>query len=106
MHSPNHPTCRRLRALAALEAVAAKVVVLVADTADPTSLRRALDEAEAQVGRIEGAGHAAGRPVERLPRTVNTPDHAAVVGAQARGAGGFADELGRPAGRVLLLRAS
>ena len=105
-HSPNHPTCRRLRALAALDAVAASVAVLVADTADPASLRRALDEAEAQFGRIDGAVHAAGRLVDRLLETVTPADLDAVIGAKARGAVVLADELERRGADLLVLVSS
>jgi acyl transferase domain-containing protein len=105
-HSPNHPTCRRLRALAALDAVAAQVAVLVADTADPASLRRALDEAEDQFGRIDGAVHAAGRLVDRLLETVTPADLDAVIGAKARGAVVLADELERRGADLLVLVSS
>ena len=105
-HSPNHPTCRRLRALEALEAIAPGVLVVVADAANPAALCRALDEAAVRFGCVDGAVHAAGRLVDRLIETATPDDYEAVVGAKARGAAALADELGRRGAELLVLVSS
>lgn len=102
-HSNDDATSRRIHRVAELEAVASKVVTVVADLADPASLRRALDEAERRIGRIDGAIHAAGRLHDRLLETVTADDHEVVVGPKARAAVVLTDELARRGAELLVL---
>jgi acyl transferase domain-containing protein/thioesterase domain-containing protein len=102
-HSADDPTSRRIQRVIELEAVARKVVTVVADLAHPASLRAALDDAEARIGRIDGAIHAAGRLHDRLIETVTADDHEAVIGPKARAAVVLADELARRGAGLLVL---
>jgi acyl transferase domain-containing protein/thioesterase domain-containing protein len=105
-HAIDDPTSRRIRHLQELEAAGTKVAVVVADVADPGSLRTALDEAERLVGRLDGAIHAAGVVRDRLLELATSADHRAVVGAKAQGALVLADELRRRGGGLLVLVSS
>lgn len=102
-HGNDDATSRRIQRVLELEAVAAKVVTVAADLADAASLRRALDEGERRIGRIDGAIHAAGRLQDRLIETVTADDHEAVIGPKARAAVVLADELARRNAELLVL---
>ncbi|HEX7095604.1 MAG TPA: type I polyketide synthase, partial [Acidimicrobiales bacterium] len=105
-HSGDDPTSRRIRRLMELEQVASKVAVVTADLADPAALRAALDEAERQVGRIDGAVHAAGVVNDQLIELATTEDLDAVVAPKARAALVLADELERRGADLLVLISS
>jgi acyl transferase domain-containing protein/thioesterase domain-containing protein/acyl carrier protein len=105
-HSYDDPTSRRLRRLAELTALGTKVAVVVADLADPVSVRRALDEAEDVIGKIDGAVHAAGQLHDALIEFAERHDHERVLGAKAHGALILADELQRREAELLLLVSS
>ncbi len=102
-HGNDDATSRRIQRVLELEAVAVKVVTVVADLADDASLRRALDEGERRIGRIDGAIHAAGRLQDRLIETVTAEDHEAVIGPKARAAVVLVDELARRNAELLVL---
>jgi acyl transferase domain-containing protein/thioesterase domain-containing protein/acyl carrier protein len=105
-HAYDDPTSRRIRRLSSLVEHGTKVAVVVADVADPVSLRAALDEAERTVGPIDGAIHAAGVLHDGLIELTGFDDHAAVLGAKARGALTLADELARRGSHLLVLVSS
>jgi acyl transferase domain-containing protein/thioesterase domain-containing protein/acyl carrier protein len=105
-HAFDDPTSRRIRQLAALEQLGTKVVVVVADMADPVSISRALDDAERQIGHIDGAIHAAGRLHDTLVEMATPADHEIVLGAKARGALVLVEELARRGTELLVLVSS
>ena len=105
-HSHDDATSRRIRRVVELETLATKVVTVTANLADPVALRRALDEAERRIGRIDGAVHAAGHLQDRLIETVTAEDHEAVIGPKARAAVVLADELARRGAELLVLVSS
>ena len=100
-HAYDDPTSRRIRRLAELEAFGTDVRVVVADLADPDSVRSALDEA----GPIDGAIHAAGELRDRLIAMATPEDHSVVLGAKARGAMTLVEEL-QDRGTALLVLVS
>lgn len=105
-HGYDDPTSRRLRRLAELEAIGTKVSVVVADLADPASIRLALDEAERHVTRLDGAVHAAGELRDHPIELATPEDLEVVVGAKARGAVTLVDELRRRHADLLVLVSS
>ena len=105
-HGYDDPTSRRIRRVEELEAIGTKVSVVVADLADPASLRAALDEGERQVGRLDGAIHAAGELRDKPIELATHDDHIAVIGAKARGALALTEELRRRGGELLVLVSS
>lgn len=105
-HSFDDPTARRIRQLAEIEQHGTKVAVVVADLADPASVREALADAERKVGRIDGAIHAAGQLRDGLIEFATADDHATVLGAKAHGALVLADELERRGAELLVLVSS
>ena len=105
-HPFDHPTCRRIRRLAALEQLGTKVALVEADLAEPAEVRAAIDAAEDLVGPIDGAVHAAGRLRDRLLETATFDDHRVVADAKARAALVLADELERRGVGLLVLVSS
>ena len=93
-HAHGHPTARRLRRLAALEATGVRVDVVEADLADPHSVARLVDTASRRLGRIDGVVHAAGRLFDRpIELLTDREDIELVIGAKARGAAALVDAL-------------
>ena len=105
-HGYDEPTSRRIRRLAELEALGTKVTVVVADLADPASVRAAFDDAGRQIGHIDGAVHAAGELRDRPIELATHEDHGVVIGAKARGAVTLLDELRARGGDLLVLTSS
>jgi acyl transferase domain-containing protein/thioesterase domain-containing protein/acyl carrier protein len=105
-HAYDDPTSRRIRQLRTLTELGTKVAVVVADLADPISVRGALDEAEQALGRIDGAVHAAGQLHDSLIEFAGLEDHEQVLGAKAHGALVLSDELERRGADLLLLVSS
>ncbi|HWL42384.1 MAG TPA: SDR family oxidoreductase [Ilumatobacter sp.] len=105
-HSYDDPTSRRIRQLTDVEQFGTKVTVVVADLADPRSVRRALDEAEQQAGVIDGVIHAAGQLRDGLIELATPAEHQLVLGAKAHGALVLAAELERRQADLLLLISS
>lgn len=105
-HAYDDPTSRRIRQLATLMQLGAKIEVVVADLADPSSVSAAIDAAEQTFGHIDGAVHAAGQLHDSLIEFADAEDHARVLGAKAHGALVLADELERRGGGLLLLVSS
>lgn len=105
-HGSEDPTSRRIRRAMELQSIGTKVVVVAADLADPASVRLALDNAERQVGRIDGAVHAAAQLRDRLIELATPDDIEVVLGAKARGAAVLLAELERRGAEALLLVSS
>ena len=72
-HGERDPTSRRLRALRALEAAGAEVMVADADVADVERMSEVVDEARRRFGAIHGVLHAAGA-VEEGVIQAKTPE--------------------------------
>ncbi|HSM66116.1 MAG TPA: SDR family oxidoreductase, partial [Ilumatobacteraceae bacterium] len=105
-HAFDHPTSRRIRRLMALERLGGKVSVHTADVTDPAQIRRALDDAERVVGRIDGAVHAAGRLRDGLIAMTTAADHRHVAEPKAGAALVLARELERRGADSLVLVSS
>ena len=105
-HAYDHPTCRRIRRVADLEALGVKVLVIQADLGDSARLRAALDGAERMVGRLDGAIHAAGRLRDRLIGMSSPDDLRFVAEPKAGAALVLADELERRGADLLVLLSS
>jgi len=105
-HAPDDATSRRIRRLRALEAFGGRVVTVAADFADPDAVRRALDDAEAELGPLDGVVHAAGELRDRPIELSTDEDDAVVLGAKARGATVLVDELRRRGTDLLVLISS
>jgi thioesterase domain-containing protein/NAD(P)-dependent dehydrogenase (short-subunit alcohol dehydrogenase family)/acyl carrier protein len=72
-HGERDPTSRRLRAVRALEAAGAEVMVADADVADVERMSEVVDEARKRFGAIHGVVHAAGA-VEEGVIQAKTPE--------------------------------
>ncbi len=105
-HGYDDPTSRRIRRLVELESFGTKVTVVAADLADPESVRAAVEGAERQLGRLDGAIHAAGELRDRPIELATHEDHEVVVGAKARGGLALVDELRRCGAELLVLISS
>ena len=105
-HGPLEPTSQRLQRLAELEALGARVEVIVADLARPADVIRSVDEVEAELGPVRGAIHAAGTLHDRLIGLVEAAEIEFVVGAKARAAVVLASELERRGSELLVLVSS
>ena len=105
-HGYDDSTSRRIRRLAELESLGAKVTVVAANLADPASVKAAVEQAERLIGRLDGAIHAAGELRDRPIELATHEDHEIVVGAKARGALALADELRRRGAELLVLVSS
>lgn len=105
-HAPDDATSRRIVRLAELESIGTNVVAVTADLADPDAVRRALDEAEARLGPLDGVIHAAGELRDRPIELATDDDNAVVLGAKARGATVLVDELQRRGTKLLVLISS
>lgn len=84
-HEEGDPTTHKIRAVQALEAAGAEVLVVRADVTEESRMRTAVDDAISRFGPIEGVIHAAGIRGERM-MLANTRTHAAeVLGAKVLG---------------------
>ncbi|HEV3458631.1 MAG TPA: amino acid adenylation domain-containing protein, partial [Thermoanaerobaculia bacterium] len=79
------PTAARVRALVAMEELGGEVLVLSADVADRTSMRRALAQARRRFGPLNGVVHAAGVPGAGLLRATTREAAARVLAAKVDG---------------------
>jgi malonyl CoA-acyl carrier protein transacylase len=93
-HTSGHAGARRLRRLAALEAVAPSVEVVTGDVSDTNTIANIVRDVVERHGGLHGVIHAAGqlldRPIELL---TERSDIETVVGAKARGAAALVDAL-------------
>jgi acyl transferase domain-containing protein/thioesterase domain-containing protein len=105
-HGYDDPTSRRIRRLAELEAMGTKVTLVVADLADEANVTVAVEEAEARLGRLDGAVHAAGQLRDKPIALASPADLAAVIGAKARAALALRAELSRRGADLLVLISS
>lgn len=105
-HGSGDPMSRRLRRLRELRSLGGEVVVVRGDTADPASLRNALDQIEEQFGTIDGVIHAAGRLDDALIALMPPGAHRGVVGPKAVGAAVLVDELAQRGASLLILMSS
>ncbi|MEP6299764.1 MAG: SDR family NAD(P)-dependent oxidoreductase [Ilumatobacter sp.] len=105
-HGSDDPTSRRIRRIEQLEALGTRVVVVHGDAADAGSLTAAIDRAEAHLGPLDGAIHAAGRLRDGLIELSERRDHDVAIGAKAGGAAVLAQELSRRGASLLLLISS
>ncbi|HUP71407.1 MAG TPA: beta-ketoacyl synthase N-terminal-like domain-containing protein [Acidimicrobiales bacterium] len=93
-HTSGHAGARRLRRLAALEAVAASVEVVTGDVAYAGVVASIIDDAVRKHGRLDGVIHTAGRLLDRpIALLDGRADIETVVGAKARGAAALVDTL-------------
>jgi acyl transferase domain-containing protein/thioesterase domain-containing protein/acyl carrier protein len=89
----DHPMCRRIRRIEALEALCPDLVVVAADFANPTEIGRALDQVEGILGPLDGVVHAAGRLRDRLIAIAEPMDHRYVADPKAGAAVELLTEL-------------
>ena len=93
-HAAGHAGTRRLRRLAALEAVAASVEVVTGDVADAREIAEIVHGISERHGRLDGVIHTAGRLLDRpIELLIDPADIETVVGAKARGAAALVDAL-------------
>ncbi|MEO5842681.1 MAG: SDR family NAD(P)-dependent oxidoreductase [Acidimicrobiales bacterium] len=93
-HTSGHAGTRRLRRLAALEAVARSVEVVTGDVADTNAIAYIVHDVFERHGRLDGVIHTAGRLLDRpIELLTERSDIETVVGAKARGAAALVDAL-------------
>jgi acyl transferase domain-containing protein/thioesterase domain-containing protein/acyl carrier protein len=93
-HTSGHAGARRLRRLAALEAVAASVEVVTGDISYAGVVASIIDDVVTKHGRLDGVIHTAGRLLDRpIALLDGRADIETVVGAKARGAAALVDTL-------------
>ena len=84
-HGEQDPTSARIRRLAALRELGARVEVLRADVTDLAGTRAAVDGLRARYGPVHGLVHAAGVPSRGLIAGKSAADVAAVLAAKTLG---------------------
>ena len=85
-HAESERTSRRIRAVEALEAAGAQVLVLAADVLDPAALRAAIARTRERFGELHGVFHTAGVLDDALLETKDAAAAERVLAPKVRGA--------------------
>ncbi|MEW5928794.1 MAG: SDR family NAD(P)-dependent oxidoreductase [Gemmatimonadota bacterium] len=105
-HEAAEPTSRRIRAVQALEALGAGVLVAAADVADAAAMRAVVEEARSRWGEFAGVVHAAGVPSGGLMQMRTPRQVADVLAPKVRGTQVLAELFAGPRLDFMLLCSS